>query len=158
MDIRRARRTDIDLILAMQRRIHAQHLAWDAARWTTMTPIEPAYRAWLERLILDTHDGLAMVASTDDAVAGYLIAEVERESTHHWSPEAVYLHDLFVDPAYRRTGIARALVEQLLQWSGEAHPTLQLRLVTANENEAARSFFARLGFRACVVEMIRDAP
>lgn len=156
MLIRPATARDLDPILQMQREIHTEHLAWDAARWTVGQPVESAYRIWLSRLLKNEQNGLALVAETDSKLRGYLIAEVEEESTQHWSPRAVYLHDLFVDPASRRSGIAKKLMEQLLAWTESYHPWLQVRLITAVRNESARAFFERFGFRSCVVEMIRE--
>lgn len=156
MEIRPATLADIDPILAMQRQIHAEHLAWDAARWKTALPIEPAYSEWLRHLVSAPNGGLVLVAETGTGVSGYLVAEVEEESTRHWSPRSLYLHDLFVDPGQRRSGVARKLMNELLTWSQERHPWLAIRLITATRNDAARAFFARFGFRDCVVEMVRE--
>jgi ribosomal protein S18 acetylase RimI-like enzyme len=153
---RPATTNDIDSILAMQREIHAEHLTWDAARWTVGAPVESAYHTWLTRLLTEEQNGLALVAERESRLLGYLIAEVEEESTQHWSPRAVYLHDLFVDAASRRAGVARKLMEELLVWSETYHPWLQVRLITAAGNESARAFFERFGFRSCAVEMIRE--
>lgn len=155
-EIRPATLADIEPIIAMQRQIHAEHLAWDAARWTIQTPIDQAYRDWIASLIESHEDGLTLIARDGEKLVGYLIAEIEGESTKHWSPRAVYLHDLFVDSSSRRTGVARKLMERLLAWSEANHPSLQVRLITAVRNESARAFFERFGFRSCVVEMLRD--
>lgn len=156
MTIRPATIADVQPILQMQQAIHAEHLAWDAARWTVGQPIASAYEVWLNRLLKDEQNGLAVVAEREDVLVGYLIAEVEEESTQHWSPRAVYLHDLFVHPSHRRSGVARALMANLLSWTQAYHPWLQVRLITAIRNESARAFFESIGFRSCVVEMIRD--
>ncbi len=155
-EIRPATLTDIEPIIAMQRQIHAEHLAWDAARWTIQTPIDQAYRDWIANLIASANGGLTLIAKDSEKLVGYLIAEIEGESTKHWSPRAVYLHDLFVDASSRRAGVARLLMERLLEWSASSHPSLQVRLMTAIRNESARAFFERFGFRSCVVEMLRD--
>jgi ribosomal protein S18 acetylase RimI-like enzyme len=156
MVIRAATASDLDGILAMQREIHAEHLALDAARWTVGHPVENAYRTWLSFLMSDEQAGLALVAERDSKLRGYLLAEVEEESTRHWSPRAVYLHDLFVDPASRRSGVAGKLMTRLLEWTQTYHPWLQVRLITAVQNESARAFFERLGFRSSAVEMLRE--
>lgn len=156
MQIRHAALGDIDSIIDMQRQIYVEHLAWDAARWTIAMPLDQAYRAWLTHLVTDSSEGLALVAESNDRVVGYLIAEVEGESTRHWSPRAVYLHDVYVDSSSRRSGAASRLMEAVLQWTATHHPSLQVRLITAMPNEGARAFFSRFGFRPCVVEMIRE--
>ena len=155
MRIRSATTAEVESIIHLHRLFYAGHLGWDSARWTTKTPPGAMYSGWIDRLG-KSNDGLALVAELDSRIIGYLIAEVEPESTLHWSPAAVYLHDLFVDPVHRRAGIARELMNHLLQWSATQHPRLQLRLITAVRNDAARTFFERFGFRSCAVEMIRE--
>jgi GNAT superfamily N-acetyltransferase len=155
--IRPARQSDAPAIVAMLRTIHAQHVAWDAARWTTSEPPHTSYTAWIEDLLERPREGAVFVAEVDDTIAGYTLAEVEPESVRHWSPRAVYVHDLFVAERHRRLGIARALMRSLFDWSATNHPSLQLRLMTAAPNALARDFFASLGFSSCVVEMIRPA-
>ena len=154
--IRRASPADAASIVTMLQAIHEQHLAWDAARWTTREPPHLSYADWINELTDRPREGGVWVAEVRGTIAGYALAEVEPESTRHWIPEAVYLHDIFVAAPFRRSGVARALMTALLQWSSAAHPSLQVRLTTAIANEAARRFFATFGFRPCVVEMIKE--
>lgn len=156
MLIRRASEADIAAIVAMQAVIHREHLAWDAARWSTRTSPAEVYPAWLAELTRAASDGLVLVATAKDQAIGYAVADVEAESPRHWIPQAVYLHDLYVDPTHRGQGVARAMMDELLRWAAATHPTLQVRLTTAAQNDAARRFFARYGFRACAVEMLRE--
>lgn len=154
--IRSGRPSDVEAIVAMQRAIHAEHVAWDPARWTTQTAPASVYPDWLGHLLSGTPDGTVIVADVGGTVVGYLLAEVEPESTKHWSPAALYLHDVFVHAAHRRGGVARKLMSALFAWRERAHPELQVRLITAASNDDARAFFSRLGFRACAVELIRE--
>ena len=155
--IRPAYASDTGAIVTMLREIHAQHLAWDAARWTTGEPPHVSYGQWIGELIADPGSGGVWVAEVDGVIAGYALAEAEAESIRHWVPRAMYVHDLFVAPAHRRSGLARALVNEVLAWSARTHPGLQVRLITAAANEPARAFFATFGFRACAVELIRES-
>lgn len=155
--IRRAVPSDVDAIVAMLRAFHGQHVAWDAARWTTRNPPYFAYEGWIAALAENRGDGVVFVAEIDGTVVGYLIAEMSKESPEHWTPRALYLQDLYVGEAHRRSGIARSLMNALLAWSKESQPAFQLRLMTAAANDAARKFFAGFGFRPCVVEMIRES-
>ncbi|MFT3784579.1 MAG: GNAT family N-acetyltransferase [Tepidisphaeraceae bacterium] len=153
--IRAATRADIPAILALQQTIHAEHLAWDAARWQTAGTLTEAYPRWIEELLAAPADGLVLVCEIEAQTVGYLIAEYVPESTHHWSPAAVYLHDIFVAPAARRAGLARWMMNDLIAWTDRTHAGIAIRLITAAPNEPGRAFFATLGFRSCAVEMIR---
>jgi ribosomal protein S18 acetylase RimI-like enzyme len=64
------------------------------------------------------------------------------------------LHDIVVDPAQRRNGVGRMLLEATLA-ALEARGAPQIVLWTADRNEAAQRLFAGAGFRRTMVEMTR---
>jgi GNAT superfamily N-acetyltransferase len=153
--VRAAGPQDIDAIVALHRDFHAMHVTLDSLRWRTAATPADVYPRWLAELIADERLGVVLVAESAGEVVGYLIAEVEAESTRHWSPASVYLHDVFVVPASRGHGSARRMVDAMIAWRDRTHAALPLRLTTAASNEPARRFFESLGFRAAAVEMMR---
>lgn len=79
-----------------------------------------------------------------------LIAEGGYTALHpvaqlHWGVRGIEMHHLFVDPAHRGTGLGRALVQAAIDHAHDdgAH---YLALGTSPGNEAARAFYAALGF------------
>ncbi len=63
---------------------------------------------------------------------------------HAWSPKEVcYLQDLFVDPAARRAGIGRKLIEAVAAIARERH-CLRLYWTTKEDNATARSLYDRI--------------
>jgi ribosomal protein S18 acetylase RimI-like enzyme len=58
----------------------------------------------------------------------------------------VYLYDLFVDPAARRSGMARALMEAARQYALEQGAN-RLQLETAEDNVTAQALYEDLGYR-----------
>lgn len=58
----------------------------------------------------------------------------------------VYLYDLFVDPAARRGGVARALMEAARQYA-QAHGAGRLQLETAIDNTEAQALYEDLGWK-----------
>lgn len=156
MSIRRATLDDIPAIIALQRRIHGEHVAYDPRRWTIHdAPPDVVYEAWLRELLAD-HEvkGLVLVATNDAGeVVGYLLSEVKAEASREWSPACVYVQDIYVAPEARRQGFARLLMSECMTWAKRTRPDLPIRLLTAGPNESGRAFFASLGFRVCAVEM-----
>jgi ribosomal protein S18 acetylase RimI-like enzyme len=65
------------------------------------------------------------------------------------------LHDIVVDPAHRRQGVGRMLLDGALAWL-DAHGAPRVVLSTAARNEAAQRLFADAGFRQTMVEMTRE--
>lgn len=97
--------------------------------------------------VLSNEHNLVLVAIISDTVAGYLWCE-ERSapaSVYRHATRTGYINHISVDPAYRRNGLGRALVEQAFA---------ELKVRGANRigvdhwafNDTARSFFDSLGF------------
>ncbi len=159
MPIRRATLEDVPAIVALQQRIHGEHVAYDPRRWTIRdAPPDVVYEAWLQELLAD-HEvkGLVLVATNDaGAVVGYLLSEVKPEASREWSAACVYVQDIYVAPEARRCGHARALMTECMSWAKRSRPDLPVRLLTAGPNESGRAFFLTLGFQVCAVEMINE--
>ena len=65
------------------------------------------------------------------------------------------LHDLFVDERARRHGVADALVRAVIDRMG-AMGAPRVVLLTAADNTAAQSLFARASFRRTMIEMTAE--
>ena len=85
-------------------------------------------------------DGIALLAVGDDGAAvGFALA-------HRAGPRAGELTDLYVVPAARRAGVARALVREVVAQLKQ-HGIEHVELDVQTSNAAARSVYARWGFR-----------
>ena len=101
----------------------------------------------LERA-LDDSSCLVLVAEDqpDAGLLGFLFAEIEPGSL-------VVIHELFVAPALRRTGIGKQLVESALDRLAARRPSrISVRIEVTNAD--ARAFWSALGFaeRAALFE------
>ena len=68
---------------------------------------------------------------------------------------AGFVHDVVVDPAERRTGVAAALMDAAIVWV-KAQGVRSVMLWTAAPNDGAQRLFDRLGFRRTMIEMTLD--
>jgi GNAT superfamily N-acetyltransferase len=96
-----------------------------------------------------------MVAEREGAVVGYVYAGIEPQSWKELRDAAGFIHDVVVEPGVRGHGIATRLVEAAAEWL-EARGAPRIMLWTADQNATARRLFARLGFRATMIEMTRE--
>jgi ribosomal protein S18 acetylase RimI-like enzyme len=62
------------------------------------------------------------------------------------APGRMHLVSMWVDPGYRRRGVARALVDQAVRWAVERRAR-EVILWVADHNAAARRLYERVGFR-----------
>lgn len=81
----------------------------------------------------------SLLAVLGERIVGYII---------YWLlPSEVDIHNLAVDPAYRRRGIGRSLLQAVI---GEArdHRSSRITLEVRKSNEAAQRLYQSLGFAA----------
>jgi GNAT superfamily N-acetyltransferase len=84
----------------------------------------------------------AFVAESDAAVVG--VATCSRRVITGWNGPIVFLQDLFVEPAQRRRGIARALVARVAAYACElGSPIVELTVLADNP---AQMFYRENGF------------
>ena len=116
----------------------------DAADEAVLTTVEIASIPWTERMIVEnrylgwiTSDGERPVAS-----AGMFLLDWP---PHPFDPEGTvrgYLLNVFVEPAYRKRGLARELVQRCL---AEARRR-GIRMVTLHASDEGRPLYETLGF------------
>ena len=86
---------------------------------------------------------VVLAADGDGAVVGYAAAQDHGDHLRAGKEGRVArLHDMYVDPAHRRTGAGRALHEAVVQWASTRVRYLQWQ---AHEHTAA-PFYERLGY------------
>lgn len=155
LSIRPARPEDGSALGRMGAALVRLHHAYDPKRF--MTPeedLESGYRWWLTRE-LKREGSVVLVAEREGAVVGYVYATVEGRDWNALRDEHAELHDLWVDESVRGMGVGALLAEELLRRL-RARDVPRVMLMTASRNEAAQRLFARLGWRASMVEMTRE--
>ncbi len=65
------------------------------------------------------------------------------------------MYDIVVDPAHRRQGVGRLLLEATID-ALKARGAPRVVLSTAEKNHAAQRLFDRAGFRRTMIEMTRE--
>jgi ribosomal protein S18 acetylase RimI-like enzyme len=143
LETRNATVDDAALIAAHRRAMFA---AMGGAPASTLDAMSRAFEPWVARMITEgkyagwiTQDGDLPVAS-----AGLLVLDWPPHPFDPAGEHRGYLLNVFVDPKFRRCGLARALVERCL---AESHRR-GLRVVALHSSDAARSMYEALGFSA----------
>lgn len=114
-----------------------------------------AAKSYAARLIERRDDPYtrALVAEVDGQVVGYVLgAVIDLLPDLFEYVDAGFIADIFVDPAYRRLGIARRLVETLNAWfAGQGVDRVEWQV--AIENPDALRFWEAMGGRTLTVRM-----
>jgi ribosomal protein S18 acetylase RimI-like enzyme len=153
--LRPATRADLPTLGRLGARLMRVHYEFDPKRFLEPDADAEQGYAWFLGTQLEEADALVLVAVEDQAVVGYVYAAIEPRSWQMLLDESGVIHDVMVDEAARRHGVAAALVEAALAWiHGRGVPRVVLH--TADQNAPAQRLFARLGFRRTMVEMTRN--
>lgn len=155
MLVRPATPEDVPIVLPMVRALIDLHESNDPERFQTRPDVLDRYAAWLPERAADPWSVFLVAQDAPSArLVGFAVCTIEPEVPIFWIPECGWVHDVWVDPSARRTGIARALVRAVIA-RFEALGVKQIRLHTGVFNDTARRAFSAEGFRPCVVEMLR---
>ncbi|PIG90521.1 GNAT family N-acetyltransferase [Gloeocapsopsis sp. IPPAS B-1203] len=154
MQIRPATPTDVSAVLPMVASICTLHKTWDSAKYGFLPNPQQRYEQWLTAQA-KSDKSIFLVA--EDAQTGhlraFLVGTVERGIPIYRLREFGFIHDLWVEPSYRRAGVAKQMVMLAIEHF-QSIGVKQIRLDTAVANEAGRQLFGACGFRVSTVEML----
>ncbi len=133
------------------------HEALDGERYGMLPDVVERYGRWLPERAVDPRSVLLVAEehpeNTEPVLAGFLIGTVEKSIPIYRLREFGFIHDVWVQPAFRRHGIAKALTLAAIE-RFRAMGVEQVRLETARANGSARRVFESCGFRVATEEML----
>src|SRR5262245_59910614 len=106
--VRPARRDELGAVARLAGELVRMHHAWDSRRFFLPDRVEEGYAWWLGHE-LENDDVVVLVAVRGDAIVGYTYARLEERDWNQLIDAHGALHDIFVEPAERRRGVARRL-------------------------------------------------
>lgn len=149
--VRRATLADVDRAAQLGAEIVRHHHATNPQRFFLLDDIEQGYAWWLRQEI-QRPDAIVLLAEREGVVVGYSYGAIEPRD---WSvligPHGA-LHDLFVVPEARRSGVGRQLVSALMAELRALGATLLVLRVMV-QNEPARRLAESFGFDCTMLEM-----
>ena len=153
--VRRATRADLPALGRLGAHLMRVHFEFDRRRFVAPTGNPEVGYAHFLGTQLDADDAVVLVAERAGAAVGYVFAGIEPFSWKELRDAAGFVHDIVVDQAERRSGVAGALMEAAIAWVRE-QGVASVMLWTAAPNEGAQRLFEGLGFRRTMIEMTRD--
>ena len=131
------------------------HHGYDPARFMMLEGMEPGYRDWLLREAA-SKKATVWVAEQGGEVVGYGYGRLEGKDWNKLLDAHGELVDLWVEDSARGQGAGARLAEAVFAALVERGAP-RVVLSTAAPNATAQRLFARLGFRATMIEMTREA-
>lgn len=151
MVVRAATSADLPRVGVLAGMLVRQHHSLDAQRFFLVEGVEKGYEHFLAGE-LRRRDALVLVAEEQSEILGYAYATLEPRNWNDLLDACGKLSDVLVDPATRRRGVGRALVEAVRAELGRRGAP-RMVLMSAWRNPEAHAFFEALGFRRTMLEM-----
>ena len=153
--IRRATKADLPALGTLGALLLRTHYQFDPLRFMAPGGHSEEDYAWFLGTQLREDDVVIFVAERTGGIVGYVYAGLEPQSWKELREPAGFIHDVLVDEAHRRSGVAGALLEAACEWL-KAHGAPRVMLWTAERNDAAQRLFEQAGFRRTMIEMTRE--
>ena len=144
MEITAAGEPDLEALLDLWGDLAAFHARLDPA-FTPSPGWRAAYRGYLSSM-LNREDARVLVGRVQGTVAGYAVGRITILPPFFAERRRGFIQDVFTREGHRRQGVARRLVQEILEWLREEQiATVELTVASAN-TEAIR-LWERLGFQ-----------
>lgn len=143
MIYRRANSADIPQMLPLWRYLIDIHAPLERMFETT-EGAEDKFAAFIGSL-LGKENYLVAVAEEEGKLAGYVVAHVSQTPEVFVLRRRMYVQDMVVDPEYRRQGVARKLMDLVLDFA-KNRQVEKIDLLVAVQNEDANKFWQKMGF------------
>ncbi len=153
--IRRATLDDVERAARLGAEIVKHHHRTNPERFFLLDDVEQGYAWWL-RQELSRADAVVLLAEQGGQVVGYAYGAIEPRDWSILLDQHGALHDLFVVPEARRTGVGKALVQALIDALTQLGATLLVLRVMV-QNEPARRLAESFGFATTMLELSRGS-
>jgi ribosomal protein S18 acetylase RimI-like enzyme len=142
MRIRPAEPVDLELILHHRREMFRE-MGGDYAR--QLNAFETASRSYLVSALQDgSYYGLVGEKNGAPVAGGGVVIAAWPGSPLNLEPRRAWILNIYVEPAFRRRGFARALAECLIEWCRQNG----FQSVALHACEYGRSLYEKLGFQS----------
>lgn len=147
MEFRFANEAGFEAVNRLARQVHELHVQW---RPDLFRSVE--YPISREEFTVLLQEQRLLLAQQDGAVVAYAVFAMQRLDVPKLVPQkTLKLDEICVDEAYRRQGIAKALLHELMRRSREQGCT-DLRLTCDPHNAAGIAFYESLGMKPKVIQ------
>jgi RimJ/RimL family protein N-acetyltransferase len=152
ISIRAATEADIPALGRLAEALGRQHIAYDAGRYQLPADV-PAAFAELFSSHLHRAESVLLVADRGGELVGYVFGLVDPANVVQLTGRAGWIHDLYVAPAARGTGLGSRLLDEALRRLRALGCPGGILLGVAPQNATAAALFRRYGFRPTLQEM-----
>lgn len=149
--VRRATIEDAPAVADFAQKLALQHVGYDPQRFVQIADSLQMTAFYGSQTKVD--DAAVIVAEIGEKIVGFAYLQFEAKNYADLLKSAVWIHDIYIDEAARGHEAGKSLIESSKRLAREMGAT-KLMLSAAVQNEEAKGFFARQGFKETMVEMM----
>ncbi len=152
-ELRKATVRDLDEIVKLNKKVADYHRKIDKY-YKPSSKVGVDFRKYMAGLIRKKN-GLVLVAEADGKMVGYFAAKIEKPSPI-FSPKRIgKISRAFVLEEYRRLGIGKMAVKEILKWFRK-NKIKHIEISVDARNEIGIRFWKKLGFKEFMKKMRLD--
>lgn len=151
-EIAMATAAQVDEVIRLFGALHGYNAELDP-RFALADDWQQLVGSYLEQ-ITDADDSAWFLAWHGGRAVGFVLVEVHTESPLYRHRRWAEIVGLYVEPDYRGSNVASALMDQAYGWARE-HGLSTMQLYVTNANDAAQRFYTKQGFTTTQVIMRR---
>ena len=124
--------------------------------FTPREGVVPGFEQEQVRRLMQSEDGLVLVALDDDQVVGFAFAEIRGPSKVYMLDRYGALDTMAVTAKYRRRGVGERMLDEILKWC-RSKGVVRIELEALANNQLGLSFWAKHGFKIWRHRLYLDA-
>lgn len=151
--VRRATEVDAARVADLAVSLFELHVVLDSKRFTQIATKDGAAQFYGGRA--EVENAAVFVAEVDGRIIGFVYFEYEPVDYADLATNVAWLHDIYVEPEFRNSGIGSLLIEAVRNDARRLGANKVLLTVAAN-NVEGQKLFKRTGFRTTMLEMMLE--
>jgi ribosomal protein S18 acetylase RimI-like enzyme len=152
--VRKAKASDIKGVAELALKLVKSHVKFDRLLYGLDPSAKKQYQAYFKKN-LKKRNFILVVAESDQKLAGYALAGIEKRPPIYKTKKSCMLFDLFVEKRFRRKGASRQLFQKVLEFA-KARKAKALQLKTDEKNSQAIKIYKKFGFKEHTKTMSMD--
>ena len=145
VQIRKAKRDDIDRIVELNKQLTDYHRRLDKY-YKPGSEIKKTFRKYLLEDIIGKRNTRVLVAEINGKIIGYFIGKIKKTKPIIVPKKVGRISDAFVEKEYRKSGIGRAMFRELIKWFKE-NKIKYVELSVHSKNEIGIKAWQKFGFK-----------
>lgn len=150
--VRKARLSDVPRLVELALKLMKSHVKFDSFLYALNRKAGKKYKKFFKKKIKNKNC-LLIVAETSAGIIGYAFAVIKKRPPIFKQTKMCFLHDIFVEKAFRGKGASTALFKEVKKFA--VKKKIKIMQVRVDEkNKHAITVYKKFGYKECDKNMV----